>query len=421
MAARLTRSLAVNAVLAALIWVLAYLAMAPPQAATPGPEPSPSPSAGEPIGPPPGLMAELTGGYPSPDVNRQVLRELAWILVAFAGLESFLAFALGNRPAPVRVVATLALVLLALGLLEARTRALIAGHPTPARPDVARLWSLTPALREYPDYGEAGPFTVSSNTAGMRVDDAEGGLPPTFRPGARRVLVLGDSTAFGHGLPYRHGFAGQLDALLERTSPPWQVLNGAVPGYTVYQDWRTFERLLPIVAPQVVVLASNNDPEEDLMSDHDRIGATPLFMDLLYRSELYLTLSKNHKRRMLAQELDAFNRGTALVPRVSIGEFRETLMVFSDTCGRLGIRLVIVSLPVNEPMDEGILEYRRTMKQVGQRPGTDNHFVDIQAEWPSAGRDGMYLPGDTIHPNAAGHAKIARRLKQAMQSWGWIR
>jgi lysophospholipase L1-like esterase len=67
--------------------------------------------------------------------------------------------------------------------------------------------------------------------------------------GCFRVLVLGDSVAFPDD-----GFVALLAARLRVRSPAVEVLNGAVPGYTSYQERRHLEAIADAVCPDLVVV-----------------------------------------------------------------------------------------------------------------------------------------------------------------------
>jgi lysophospholipase L1-like esterase len=71
------------------------------------------------------------------------------------------------------------------------------------------------------------------------------------RPGRHRVLVLGDSFAWGHGVS-----AGQaFPELLERMLPNTEVINLGVPGFNLRTELRCYYRNGAQYAPDVVVVA----------------------------------------------------------------------------------------------------------------------------------------------------------------------
>jgi hypothetical protein len=75
-------------------------------------------------------------------------------------------------------------------------------------------------------------------------------------PGVVRIVGLGDSHAFGWGVPEEDGFYERLEALLnERLSPrQFEVWNMSVPGYNTVQEVRAFRLRAPELSPDLVVV-----------------------------------------------------------------------------------------------------------------------------------------------------------------------
>ena len=71
-------------------------------------------------------------------------------------------------------------------------------------------------------------------------------------PRRPRVLFIGDSIVYGHGVD-----ASQTTTrVLERLLPGWQVLNGGVQGYSPDQEYLYLRRIIAAVRPHLVVVGA---------------------------------------------------------------------------------------------------------------------------------------------------------------------
>jgi len=89
------------------------------------------------------------------------------------------------------------------------------------------------------------PFRIVTNTQGLRMD-----YDLAFPKEKQRILVLGDSFAFGFGVSNCHAFPNLLDAKLEDR----EVVNAAMPSYTILQERALFESRAKYVDPDIVIL-----------------------------------------------------------------------------------------------------------------------------------------------------------------------
>lgn len=117
-------------------------------------------------------------------------------------------------------------------------------------------------------------FETQVHTNGLGMRDVESNRPQS---GRTRILVMGDSYTFGHGVEGKESFPKRLESLLNEGNPGRvvEVLNGGVPGYSTVQEVRLLRRLLPKIQPDIVIIAfySGNDLEfNDLSITFDQSG-----------------------------------------------------------------------------------------------------------------------------------------------------
>lgn len=150
-------------------------------------------------------------------------------------------------------------IVFAAGLCELGLR-LAGGEPVAVNPDQRHFWVHHPTLGWANRPGASGVFDngyfrvhVAINSRGLRGPEV-----PLARPDdVRRVVVVGDSFAWGFGVEEDETFAARLESSL----PALQVINGAVSGYSNDQEllWLRDEGIR--YQPQLVVasLSGNDD------------------------------------------------------------------------------------------------------------------------------------------------------------------
>ena len=126
-------------------------------------------------------------------------------------------------------------------------------------PSRDRVYELIPGAR-----GEFAGAPLSVNAAGFRDRDH----PAARSPGTRRIAVLGDSIAFGWGVPADQRFSERLETILNADSPAtattarFEVLNFAVPGYNSVMELATLRDAVLAFQPDAIVVAVVNNDDE---------------------------------------------------------------------------------------------------------------------------------------------------------------
>jgi lysophospholipase L1-like esterase len=107
------------------------------------------------------------------------------------------------------------------------------------------------ALKKNVKDGSFAGRRCQTNSFGYR--DAE--IPVEKGKDAIRVLVIGDSVTFGHGVSEADTYSDQLERMLNRENPGhhFDVINTAVPGNSPFQEYYDLKRGL-VFDPDIVVI-----------------------------------------------------------------------------------------------------------------------------------------------------------------------
>jgi hypothetical protein len=160
-------------------------------------------------------------------------------------------------------------LLVVVGLLEIATRILV---PAVAFRVLPNIFARDPDPRVgytmrhgYTSFAFGVP--LETNSLGFR--GPEWG---TTKPeGALRIALIGDSHAFGHGVPFEQTMGERLARRLQVSlGRAVEVMNFGVNGYNARQELAVLEsKALPLVPDLVLLLPCNNDDESPVWADSD--------------------------------------------------------------------------------------------------------------------------------------------------------
>jgi hypothetical protein len=129
----------------------------------------------------------------------------------------------------------------------------------PYRPDGRLGFGLRPGVRVRHADREFS-VTVSVNTLGGRGPERPGPKPP----GTARILLLGDSFAFGWGVEQEETFGAWLGRILSERGGPVDVLSAAVPGWSTDQHYLYLRGQGLALDPDLILLATGENDLEEL-------------------------------------------------------------------------------------------------------------------------------------------------------------
>jgi hypothetical protein len=177
-----------------------------------------------------------------------------------------------------RLIAVIIGGLVAFGLAEIAVRVLSPQETGPPR------FAFHPELGEIPVPRQQGrqrhpggyDFTFSNNSQGFRGGREFGAR----QPGAFRVLLLGDSFAYGLGVNDDQTFAIQLEHLLREHHPAAEVINAGCPGKGTDYALKLFQTAGVQLQPEVTILGFfPNDFQDNARGDYYQIGSDGSLLD----------------------------------------------------------------------------------------------------------------------------------------------
>jgi hypothetical protein len=266
-------------------------------------------------------------------------------------------------------------------------------------------------LREYtlrPDYQEPTRHGLWTNNArGLR--DRE--YAWTKPAGTLRVALLGDSVGAGWGVGDGDGFEPRLEVALDswsrsRGGPAVEVLNFAVPGHAPGQRWEQFARLDGWSAGIDVVL-------------YEATPADPAWDERRLRALLARGVGRDAPQYRAALDaagitpgMDAETLRRRLRPR-RWNLLENVYATIVAECRARGVPAAWVLLPrVGKATDPG---ERRRLLDAARRAGFDP-VIDLSDAFDGLDPAALAVAPDDYHPNADGHARLARRLHAALSA-----
>lgn len=287
-------------------------------------------------------------------------------------------------------------------------------YPILHRPHPTLLWEHTP---NYGGITRGFKEEVFINSHGFRSPDISRKKPA----GQTRILLLGDSSAYGFSVRNQETFGSVLTQKLRAAYPGRDVrlLNAAVAGWTTYQAVVFMKERGWEYSPDIIIIAFNNDSWGEWKEDRERVPPAHLIpvMRLLYRSNIYLGMKKIVMNARLKQDPKPaiWPRFDTAKPRVSVEDFRKNLNYIAEGARQRNAEVMIVSMPLQVAKFKK-QAYREAMKEVADK----NDFPCICCDEDFAGLPVEEVFIDMMHPTAKGHQIIGNNIYGMITQKKWI-
>ncbi len=292
---------------------------------------------------------------------------------------------------------------------------------TPPHDGLPRMHRLIPGTEV------AGSAVYRINHLGYRGPVVE----PRKPAGTFRIVLFGDSVTFGWGVPEEVTFARRVERRLNERyggEPRVEVVNLAVPGYETVHETIAFEERAFAFEPDLVLIVFDvNDvqlvPDEviqlsvKIREHRDGAGRVDVALNDL--------LNEGKSRRLLDATLPNLRRMLSLsfVQRVQPEDERQMMEMFRSmdkgialsvdllakcaaTAKAESVAFAVLDLHDFEPVAKGLRERAVPYAFIGYH----DFMTDMSLRVSAA----------DVHPNAAGHARLAEGAERALDEFGLL-
>ena len=243
-----------------------------------------------------------------------------------------------------------------------------------------------------------------------------------------RVLLLGDSIAFGSGLPYKKTLGPLLEQKLNKaTTGSFGLWNAAVPGYNSVQELAQLRRVLPVVRPTMVLVAfcMNDYLDPPRLTSGGQLDATAYydsapasFSKLLAQSRAYVFLKEKAKdlQKIRPELFPPWMHYVHYIDRKPGWQrAKAALLSMHSSAHAAGIPLVLIIFPLEEQIrldDHGAQDDLAQFAREHDIP-----IVDLFGSFREHWREHLYVDYwrevgtiDKLHPNSRGHELAAEQI-----------
>ncbi len=243
---------------------------------------------------------------------------------------------------------------------------------------------------------------LTNNSKGLR--DRE--YPYEKPTGTSRILVLGDSFAWGYGVGDQEIFTDVLEENLQGSSTTREVQNASVSGWGTDQEYLFLDREGFKYSPDIVVLAlfTLNDPANSSTSFQYGLHK-PVFLNTDLELANVPVPVPSEAPSGLESEADGIELTLAIIRRMA----EECT---ANRCGLVVMKFGTFLNPADpgpQPLDDELA----LMEEI--------HFMDLDAVFAEEGYPvSEIVREEDVHWNTFGHVEVAKALQEFLEGEGLL-
>ena len=258
------------------------------------------------------------------------------------------------------------------------------------------------------------------NALGLRDRD---GITVEKPPGTYRIVVLGDSTTLGWGVPFAQLYPKLLEQSFNSNPPSadwkrYEVINTGIGNYNTCQELASFkERWLGMKPDLVLISWYINDAEPTPKPSHNWLAyhsfgytLTSANLDSLLRNVGADKGYKKYYSDLYEPEQPGWKKS------------QEAFAELARLCRERNIPLRILLIPELHSL-AGNYEFTRVhdlIREVGAKNGVS--VLDLLEAFPASGDPKQYwVSVEDAHPNGAANELMAAKIDAALRTGKWIK
>ncbi len=231
--------------------------------------------------------------------------------------------------------------------------------------DFLTLWSNRPNSTIVRDDENNQPLTYCYNREGFRRRDPSVSISREKKKGIRRIIVMGDSTANGHAVPFDCMYAEILDRMF---GDKVEVFSSGVPGFTAVQCRLQLQhKILPYKPDLITVSVNYNDRRS--VADNRQVDSEDYFYYTSRLRWIMQSLSRHFAcfNAFIQYRIETLQRRIQENPprldqltcRVPLPDFIENLGEICDIAKENHIRLLLIGQGDSFQYFKKIHDYRK--------------------------------------------------------------